>query len=158
MSDIFAKLNDHNLKLKTQGASATGSSGVVPYVETSGSLTLSGGEIAISATPAVTVKRAAISAASSGNNTLVTAVAGKKIKVLGIILVVSGDVDVRLESGADGTALTGVISLAADGNGFVLPVAPIGYHWVETAAAALLNLELSAAVQVSGVLVYHEEA
>jgi hypothetical protein len=104
------------------------------------------------------VQRAAISASSSGNNTLVAAVSGQKIKVLGMILVVSGDVDVRLESGAGGTALTGVISLAEDGNGFVLPMAPPHYHWVETAAGALLNLELSGAVQVSGCLVYYTEA
>ena len=105
--------------------------------------------------PIGTISRAAISAATSGNNTLVAAAgAGIKIKVLAMILVVSGDVDVRLESGAGGTALTGVISLAADGNGFVLPMATPGYHWLETGANALLNLELSAAVQVSGCLVY----
>ena len=125
-------------------------------VVTSGDVTVDG-EVAISATPSVTVQRAVISSGSSGNNTLVAA-GTDKIKVLGMVLVVGGDVVVRLESGADGTALTGVISLAADGNGFVLPVAPIGYHWFETAAATLLNLELSTAVQVSGALVYHEEA
>lgn len=100
------------------------------------------------------VKRAAISAASSGDNTLVAAVSGKKIKVLGLILIVAGDVDVAFESGASGTALTGDMSLAADGNGFILPMAPPGYHWFETAAGALLNLELSGAVQASGCLVY----
>lgn len=107
--------------------------------------------------PISEMSRAAINAASSGDNTLVAAVTGQQIKVLGLIMVASGDVDVRLESGAGGTALTGVISLAADGNGFVLPIAPPGYHWVETAAGALLNLELSGAVQVSGCLVYHTE-
>lgn len=105
-----------------------------------------------------TILRAAISAASSGDNTLVAAVTGKKIKVLGIWMIASGDVDVRLESGAGGTALTGVASLAADGNGYVLPMSRPGLHWFETAAAALLNLELSGAVQVSGSLVYYAEA
>lgn len=103
------------------------------------------------------IKRAAISAASSGDNTLVAAVTGKKIKVLSLILVAAGDVDVRLESGAGGTALTGVIELAAAGNGFVLPPSFPGYHWVETAAGSLLNLELSLAVQVSGCIVYYED-
>ena len=106
--------------------------------------------------PAEGIKRAVISAATSGNNTLVAAVTGKKICVLGMLLVATADVDVRLESGADGTALTGVMEMAAAGNGFVLPMSTVGYHWVETAAGSLLNLELSGAVQVSGLLVYYE--
>lgn len=101
------------------------------------------------------IYRASISSASSGDNTIVAAVgAGYKIKVLGMVLIASGNVDVRLEDGASGTALTGVMSLAADGNGFVLPVAPIGHHWLETSANTLLNLELSDAVQVSGFIIY----
>ena len=50
------------------------------------------------------VLRAAISGATSGNNTLVAAVTGKKIKVLGLVLCAASAVDVRLESGAGGTA------------------------------------------------------
>ena len=106
-----------------------------------------------------TILRAAISAASSGDNTLIAAAGeGIKNKVLGMVLIAGGDVDVRLESGAGGTALTGVISLAADGNGFVIPVTQPGLHWLETGANALLNLELSAAVQVSGFIVYEQSA
>jgi hypothetical protein len=105
-----------------------------------------------------TIKRAVINASSSGDNTVVAAVASKKIKVIGALLVASGDVDVRFEDGAGGSALTGVMSLAADGNGFVLPQAFPGFHWFETSVNTLLNLELSAAVQVSGCLVYYEEA
>lgn len=117
-----------------------------------------GGSVPTSSGPTdVEIKRAIISAATSGNNTLVAAVTDKKIKVLGVCVIVSGDVDVRFESGADGTALTGVMSLAVDGNGFVLPVAPVGQHWMETAVSTLLNLELSGNVQASGLLVYHEE-
>ena len=107
--------------------------------------------------PATAIKRAVISGAASGDNTLVAAVSGKQIKVLAVLLVVTGDVDVRFESDADGTALTGVMSLAADGNGFVLPMSVPGYHWFETVAGELLNLELSAAVQASGCLVYYTE-
>ena len=77
----------------------------------------------------------------------------------GVVARVRGSVvDVRFESGAGGTALTGVISLASDGNGFVLPMAPRGYHWFETTANTLLNLELSGNVQTSGCIVYHAEA
>ena len=108
--------------------------------------------------PDTAVLRAAVSAASSGDNTLVAAVTGKKIKVLGLVLVGAGAVDVRLESGAGGTALTGVMSLTANGDlKIVFPMSEPGYHWVETAAGALLNLELSGAVQVSGCLVYYTE-
>ena len=106
-----------------------------------------------------TTYRAAVSAAGAGDNTLVAAAgAGLKIKVLGLILVASGDVDVRLEDGAGGAALTGVISLATDGNGFVLPMTFPGYHWIQTSDNTLLNLELSGAVQVSGCIVYIQEA
>jgi len=101
--------------------------------------------------------RAAIRCNTSGNNTIVAATSGKKIKVLGVFLVAAGSVDVRFESGASGTALTGQMSLAADGDGFVLPVAPAGYHWFETASGALLNLELSGAVYVDGCIVYYVE-
>jgi hypothetical protein len=104
--------------------------------------------------PETAVKRAAIRCHTSGDNTLVAAVTGKKIKVLGLVLVAAEAVNARLESGAGGTALTGVMTLAAGGDQVVLPVVPPGYHWVETAAGALLNLELSGAVYVDGCLVY----
>jgi hypothetical protein len=101
----------------------------------------------------VTPKFAAIDAASSGNNTLVAAVSAKKIRVLSLFLVAGGTVDVRLESGANGTALTGQMSLVA-ATGFVLPYNPAG--WFETASNTLLNLELSGAVSVDGALSYIE--
>jgi hypothetical protein len=107
--------------------------------------------------PDTAIKRAAVSGATSGNNTLVAAVTGKKIKVLGLVLVAASAVDVRLESGAGGTALTGVMSLTAGHLQLILPLAEPGYHWVETAAGALLNLELGGAVQVSGMIVYYVE-
>jgi hypothetical protein len=107
--------------------------------------------------PDTAVKRAAVSAAGAGDNTLVAAVTGKKIKVLALVLCAAAAVDVRLESGAGGTALTGVMSLTAGDLRLVFPLAVPGYHWVETAAGALLNMELGGAVQVSGCIVYYEE-
>lgn len=101
----------------------------------------------------VTPKFAVIDAAAAGDNTLVAAVAGKKIRVLALFVVAAGTVNVRLESGASGTALTGQMNLIAN-TGFVLPYNPAG--WCETGSAALLNLELSAAVSVDGALVYIE--
>ncbi len=105
-----------------------------------------------------TIKRAVISGATSGNNTVIAAVADKKIKVLSVFLIAATAVTVRFESGADGTALTGVMSVGANG-GFVLPApADPTNHWFETAANELLNMELGGAVQVSGAITYYEEA
>jgi hypothetical protein len=100
------------------------------------------------------VKRVVIDHASSGDNTLVTAVTGKKIRVLSLFLVVAGAVTIRFESGASGTALTGQMAFNAAGDGMALPFNPLG--WFETALSTLLNLELSGAVSVDGAAQYIE--
>jgi hypothetical protein len=110
-------------------------------------------DVLMNDTTALTPKFAVIDVASSGDNTLVAAVVGKKIRVLSLFLVAAGAVNVRLESGAGGTALTGQMNLAANG-GFVLPPNVLG--WCETASNTLLNLELSGAVSVDGALTYVE--
>jgi hypothetical protein len=100
------------------------------------------------------VKRAKIDGASSGDNTLVAAVTGKKIRVLALSATMTGTaVTIRFESGAGGTALTGQMGPTA-GQTITLPFNPVG--WFETAAATLLNMELSGAQSVDGVLVYIE--
>lgn len=107
-----------------------------------------------------TLTRAAISAASSGDNELVAAVATEKIKVVGLMLLAKEAVDATLYTDvqASGDALTGALSLA-DNEGFVLPPASDPtLHWIETAAGESLNLYLSAAKQVSGCVVYYTEA
>ena len=98
---------------------------------------------------------ASIAAASTGDNTLVAAVVGKKIRVLSLVLLSTANQTVRFESGASGTALTGQMELAADA-ALVLPFNPEG--WFETAAAALLNLELPGSDAVAGCLSYVEVA
>lgn len=99
-------------------------------------------------------KRAVIDTGSSGDNTLVAAAgAGVKIRVTSVLLVATGTVNCRFESGASGTALTGQMNLVAN-TGFALPFNPDG--WFETADNTLLNLELSAAVGVDGCLTYVE--
>lgn len=96
---------------------------------------------------------AAISGATNGNNTLVTAQgAGLKILVHSMTLVAAGAVSVKFQSGAGGTDLTGAMPIAANG-GFELPFSPVG-HFAPTAANTLLNMVLNAAVQVSGCLCY----
>ena len=98
-------------------------------------------------------KFAKIDGATSGNNTLVAAVSGKKIRVISLFVVSAGIVNVRFEDGAGGTALTGQMNLVAN-TGFALPYNPGG--WFETTAATLLNMELSAAISVDGSLSYIE--
>lgn len=93
----------------------------------------------------------AIDAASSGDNTLLAAVTGKRIRVHSLFLIAAGTVNVRFESGASGTALTGQMNLIANA-GFVLPHNPAG--WFQTAASTLLNLELSGNVSVDGSFTY----
>lgn len=102
-----------------------------------------------------TPKWAVINNNTNGDNTLVAAVASRKIRVLSLFVVSAGTTTVRFESGAGGTALTGAMPLVAN-IGFVLPFNPIG--WFETAVNALLNLELNAAVAVHGNLSYAEVA
>ena len=100
-----------------------------------------------------TVKFAVIDDAVSGDNTLVAAVTGKKIRVLNYTLVTSAAVNVRFESGAGGTALTGVMEFDAN-SGASVDCGHTGCF--QTAAGALLNLELSGAVSVDGHLTYIE--
>lgn len=110
-------------------------------------------DVLLNDTTALTPKFAIIDAATSGDNTLVAAVTSKKIRVLSLVMVASGAVNVRFESGASGTALSGQMNLAANG-GFTLPFNPLG--WFETASGTLLNLELSGATSVDGMLTYVE--
>ena len=100
------------------------------------------------------IKRAKIDAASSGDNTLVAAVTGKKIRVLAAFFTMTGTaVTIRFEVGAGGTALTGQMGPTA-GQTIVLPFNPVG--WFETSDATLLNMELSGSQSVDGALVYIE--
>jgi hypothetical protein len=96
-----------------------------------------------------TARYALIDTAAAGNNTLVAAVAGKKIRVLSFLLVGAGTVAVAFQSGAGGTALTGAMPLAAS---TVVQGAYNPSGLFETAAGVLLNLNLSAAIGVRGML------
>jgi hypothetical protein len=101
----------------------------------------------------VTPKFAVIAAATSGNNTIVAAVTSKKIRVLAAVFVGISNVNAKFQSGASGTDLTGLFYLAAS-TGAALPYNPAG--WFETASNTLLNLNLSAAINVGGCLTYIE--
>ena len=108
----------------------------------------------------VTVKRAKISAASNAaaGNTLIAAVAGKRIHVLSAFVMAAGDVTATFYTDAadEGTALTGALSLGANG-GFAWPNPPHpALAPIRTDAGEALTMLLSAAVQVSGWITYFE--
>ena len=104
-------------------------------------------------TTVLTPKYVPVNVSSSGNNTLISAVVGKKIRVLTGVLIAGGDVLARFEDGAGGGALSGQMDLTAN-SGFAPPFSPVGHF--ETTANTLLNLELDGAVSADGWLVYVE--
>lgn len=96
---------------------------------------------------------ASIAASASGSNTLVAAVASKKIRVLAAVLVATAAVTAQFKSAAAGSNLTGAMAVAANGT-VTLPFNPEG--WFETTAGELLNLVLGGAIAVTGCLTYVE--
>jgi hypothetical protein len=91
-------------------------------------------------------------AVAAADNTIVAAVTAKRIRVHSVVLVASGGaITVAFESGTGGTAITGDMDIADNGQ-LILPHNPAG--WFQTAAGALLNLEMSATTAVAGCLTY----
>ena len=118
------------------------------------------GDVDIASIPDVVIEipatwaSAAVSGNTSGDNELVALGATQRSYIVGITLVAQGDVDVVLESGTAGPDLTGAISLSADGNGFVWPIAARGW-WARTDVGESLNMRLNAAVFVTGIVTYY---
>lgn len=103
-------------------------------------------------------KFAAVAANTSGDNSLIAAVASKKIRVLSMALVATGAVSLYFTSAASGTVIfggsTNKIALAANGV-FVLPFNPLGWFQNSSVNQALI-MNLSGAVAVSGGINYVE--
>lgn len=99
----------------------------------------------------VKVLYAVVQASTSGDNTIVPAVTGYKIRVISYSLVCTSVVSARFESGAGGTAMTGQMPFAANG-GISDYCGQEGCF--ETLSGQLLNLELSGAVLVAGRVSY----
>ena len=91
-----------------------------------------------------------IAESSSGDNEVVAAQAGYKIRVLAYNFTSNGAVNAKWRSAT--TDISGRSFMDAAGKGKVAPFNPVG--WVETAAGEALNLNLSAAIAVEGELVY----
>ncbi len=101
------------------------------------------------------IRRIPVNIASSGDNTVAAAVASRKLRVIGGLLMAGGTVGVRFESGASGTALTGIMPLIAN-VGFIIPTVPPEIGHFETAVNTLLNIELSGAIDLDGWLLVVE--
>lgn len=99
---------------------------------------------------------ASIDTATSGDNTVVAAVPGRKIRLINYTVIAAGAVSIRWKSGAS-TNLSGAMSLPQ--NGGAAPSgsgqSPGGFiGLLETANGEALVLNLGGAVQVSGHLTY----
>lgn len=102
---------------------------------------------------------AAIAAASSGDNTVVAAVAGKSIAVESYEISASGAVNAKWKDGAS-TDKTGLLYLAAAGSSADASAADLeggeDELWTGVAGNALI-LNLSGAVAVGGLVTYRLE-
>jgi hypothetical protein len=94
---------------------------------------------------------ATISASASGDNTVVAAVVGKKIRVNNYLIVAAAAVSATWKSGAS-TSKSGALPLAA--NGGVAAPGDEKTRWFETAPGEALVLNLSGAVLVAGHVTY----
>jgi len=96
-----------------------------------------------------------LSATSSGDSTVVSAVLGYTINVCSYVFVAAGDVSVKWRSNT--TDLSGAMPLIANG-GISAPVSSPGLGPLfKTAAGQALNINLSSAVLVAGHIGYFLE-
>lgn len=100
-------------------------------------------------------KYAKIAASSSGNNALVAAVEGKKIRVIAYLIIAAGAVNAKFQSDGATTPvdLTGLHYLTTN-TGACAPFNPVG--WFQSEDGKSLDLNLSAGTAVGGQLVYVE--
>lgn len=91
-----------------------------------------------------------VSFALAGDVIQVVAVAGQSVKLMRMVLTVAGATTLTIKDSA-GTVLTGPMSVVT---GVPLVLAFDGIPWVSTAAGYGLTITSSAAVQVSGTMLY----
>jgi hypothetical protein len=99
------------------------------------------------------ITRLALAASASGVTTIVAApvAATLVIRVIYVVLVANGAVNVKFQSHTAPTDISGLFYLAANG-GFVLPGNE--YGWFATKPGEALDINLSGAVAVGGALGY----
>jgi len=89
---------------------------------------------------------APINASASGDNTIVAAISGKRIRVVNYFMIAANAVNATWKSGSS-ASLSGALPLVANVGG-VCPEAVLG--WLITTAGEALVLNLSGAVLVAG--------
>lgn len=94
-------------------------------------------------------QHAAISIASSGDNTVIVAVSGKRISIYGLDLYCGTATAVTLKDGS--TALTGAMTVSA----YSLPLKSAPAYWILTSGNAFV-INLGAANQCSGAVWYSQ--
>lgn len=99
----------------------------------------------------LTILSVPINASAAGNTTVIAAVPDKAIYIISLEFLCAAAVTVEWQSGAGGAVISKGQAFAANG-GKVLPFNP--GTWGSTAINTLLNINLSAAVQVSGSIQY----
>jgi hypothetical protein len=97
-----------------------------------------------------------ISASSSGDNTIVAAVANYYIRVLGYVVVFSGTVNAKWmsDTGGGAVALSGLLYGVANSGVSAPVVSENARGWFQTAGGKALNLNLSGATAVGGHVLY----
>jgi hypothetical protein len=94
------------------------------------------------------VGRAVINKATADTHSIVTASAGKKIRILALWLITGGTTNINFETGT--TDLWAPVAL--NSGQILLPYNPSG--WFETTAGQAFGITLSQAIQTSGHVVY----
>lgn len=89
-------------------------------------------------------------AAASGDQTILSAISGKKIKVLGYVLVSDTGTALRWESGGS-TNISGNMTVAANGG---VSAAPTEWGWMTTLDGESLVLNVGTASTVGGHVTY----
>lgn len=93
---------------------------------------------------------AVISASSSGDNTIITGVAGKPIKVWQIAFTAAGAVNFIFKNGS--TAQSGAYILSASGSSTTFPYTGMPWSWTDPGNNWIINL--SGAVAITGTAYY----
>ncbi|GIW60682.1 MAG: hypothetical protein KatS3mg087_1748 [Patescibacteria group bacterium] len=111
---------------------------------------ISGQPISVSITSNLVRKFASINTNSLGDTTIVSAVSGKRIRVVALAVVAGNDVSVRFKSGS--SWITGILVFGPSGG--IAHTFDGGLFQTNINESLIINL--SAAVQVGGYLVYEE--
>ena len=95
-----------------------------------------------------------ITFSATGDNALITAVAGKLVQVFQIFFTAAGATNLTIKDGVGGTALTGAMSFTTNGQ-LTLPYVSVPHFFASPGNAFVLNS--STGVQISGTVWYTQK-